>query len=223
MAGAYYPKIVTDGLVFCLDAGNRESYPGSGARWNDLSGLESSGTLVGSPSYSSANVGSLTFNGSTQNVTATTSLTGQRITLNIWCYPTTTGVFQTVFTNQIFDSTTTGWAIQQRNNGTFWCTVGIWGVGGETVSGITYSTNQWINLSMTYNGTTITGYKNGSLFGTTASTRTFSAGSINIGKGAVSASEYFTGNISMVQIYNRPLTAIEVSQNFNATRGRYGI
>jgi TRAP-type C4-dicarboxylate transport system substrate-binding protein len=76
---------------------------------------------------------------------------------------------------------------------------------------------------MTYNGTTISGYKNGSLFGTTASTRSFTAGSINIGKGAVSASEYFTGYIPMVQIYDRPLSDAEVSQNFNALRGRFGI
>ena len=34
----YNPKIVTDGLVLCLDAANKRSYPGSGSTWNDLSG-----------------------------------------------------------------------------------------------------------------------------------------------------------------------------------------
>jgi len=33
----------------------------------------------------------------------------------------------------------------------------------------------------------------------------------------------FTGNISNTQIYNRALSAAEVSQNFNALRGRFGI
>ena len=35
----YSPKIVTDGLVLCLDAANPLSYPGSGSTWNDLSGV----------------------------------------------------------------------------------------------------------------------------------------------------------------------------------------
>lgn len=33
----------------------------------------------------------------------------------------------------------------------------------------------------------------------------------------------FSGNVSIVQIYNRCLSAAEIKQNFNATRGRYGI
>ena len=32
------PRIATDGLVLCLDAGNSKSYSGSGTTWNDLSG-----------------------------------------------------------------------------------------------------------------------------------------------------------------------------------------
>jgi hypothetical protein len=34
---------------------------------------------------------------------------------------------------------------------------------------------------------------------------------------------YLNGNIATVQLYNRALSADEVSQNFNALRGRYGI
>jgi hypothetical protein len=35
--------------------------------------------------------------------------------------------------------------------------------------------------------------------------------------------EYWDGKIAQIQIYNRPLTAIEVRQNFDALRGRFGI
>ena len=38
MANLYGPRIVTDGLVLHLDAGNSKSYPGSGSTWYDLSG-----------------------------------------------------------------------------------------------------------------------------------------------------------------------------------------
>ena len=44
MALAHSPKIVTDGLVLCLDAGNPKSYPGSGTTWYDLSGNGNNGT-----------------------------------------------------------------------------------------------------------------------------------------------------------------------------------
>ena len=38
MAFRYSPRVVTDGLVFAVDAGNVKSYPGSGTVWYDLSG-----------------------------------------------------------------------------------------------------------------------------------------------------------------------------------------
>ena len=45
MGIAYNPRIVTDGLVLALDAGNTKSYPGSGTTWTDLSGQGNNGTL----------------------------------------------------------------------------------------------------------------------------------------------------------------------------------
>ena len=47
MANLYGPRIVTDGLVLCLDAANRKSYPGSGSTWYDLSGNGYHGTIQG--------------------------------------------------------------------------------------------------------------------------------------------------------------------------------
>ena len=61
----YNPKIVTDGLVLCLDAGNIKSYPGSGTTWTDLTNIGSrNATLINSPTYSTSNLGYFTFNGS---------------------------------------------------------------------------------------------------------------------------------------------------------------
>jgi len=45
MGVTYNPRIVTDGLVFCVDAANKRSYPGSGSTWNDLSKNRNNGTL----------------------------------------------------------------------------------------------------------------------------------------------------------------------------------
>jgi len=54
--------IVTDGLVFAVDAANYESYPGSGTTWSDLVG-SNNGTLINGPTFDSGNGGSIVFDG----------------------------------------------------------------------------------------------------------------------------------------------------------------
>ena len=55
--------IVTDGLVFYVDAGNNKSYPGSGTTCTDLVG-GNDGTLTNGPTFNSANGGNILFDGS---------------------------------------------------------------------------------------------------------------------------------------------------------------
>ena len=56
------PRIITDGLVLCLDAANKLSYPGSGDVWTDLAG-SNNGALTNGPTFSSANGGNINFDG----------------------------------------------------------------------------------------------------------------------------------------------------------------
>ena len=63
MARRYNPRIVTDGLVLALDAGNTKSYPGSGTTWTDLSGNGNNGSLLNGTGYSSDNLGVLSLDG----------------------------------------------------------------------------------------------------------------------------------------------------------------
>ena len=57
----YNPRIVTDGLVLALDAGNIKSYTGSGTNWTNLIRSDNNGTLVGGPYYSGISSGSIVF------------------------------------------------------------------------------------------------------------------------------------------------------------------
>ena len=57
----FFPSIVTNGLVLCLDAGNQLSYPGTGTTWNDLSRNGNNGTLTNGPVFNSG--GSMVFDG----------------------------------------------------------------------------------------------------------------------------------------------------------------
>ena len=55
--------IVTDGLVFAVDANNIVSYPKSGTAWYNLTGSVASGSLVNGPTFSQLNGGSIVFDG----------------------------------------------------------------------------------------------------------------------------------------------------------------
>ncbi len=63
MAYSDGPKIVTNGLVLALDAADKNSYPGSGTIWRDVSGNNRNFTLTNGPTYNSANGGSIVFDG----------------------------------------------------------------------------------------------------------------------------------------------------------------
>ena len=52
MAGFAGPNLTTDKLVLCLDAGDSNSYSGSGTTWNDVSGFDIHGT-INSATYTS--------------------------------------------------------------------------------------------------------------------------------------------------------------------------
>jgi hypothetical protein len=72
MAEVHGPKIVRDGLILTLDAGDINSYPGSGTAWNDVSGNGSNGTLISGPTFSGR---SLILDGTNDYVSITTNLT----------------------------------------------------------------------------------------------------------------------------------------------------
>ena len=89
MAFIHSPKIITDGLVLALDAGNTKSYPGSGTVWTDLSGNNNTGTLTNGPTFNAANGGSIVFDGTNDYVTLPISTTsGQALTYFGWLYST---------------------------------------------------------------------------------------------------------------------------------------
>ena len=88
MGTSYNPPIVTDGLVFCVDAANQRSYPKSGTTWSDLAG-SNDGAMSGGPTFDSNNGGSLIFDRSNDWVNLGTSpedLVGQgsAATISAW-------------------------------------------------------------------------------------------------------------------------------------------
>ena len=79
--------IITDKLIFCLDAASKNSYPGSGTTWTDLIGGVNV-TLSGNCSFSELHGGCIDFDGSNDYGTFTHPALGtESFTLELWVDP----------------------------------------------------------------------------------------------------------------------------------------
>jgi hypothetical protein len=226
------PNIVRDSsLVLYLDASAKNSYNNliNVTTWRDLSGNNNSGSLINGPTFSGDNGGSIVFNGSNNYVSVPHAfdISTGGASWNIW-FNTTSTSWSPLFS----DWYSSVWAfnfqiyIGQIN-------LNIRNSDNVDLQGLPLpypiSTNQVYNICITYDKTSkITSlYANGVLYSTGSNTLANSAirntsNSWSIGNKQDSGNLY-SGNIYLAQIYNRALTAAEISQNFNATRGRFGI
>ena len=214
-----------NGLVLCLDAGNTKSYPGSGTAWTDLSGNNNTGTLTNGPTYSSANGGSLSFDGVDDYVdcgNATSLSFTNNLTVSIWCSSNNAASYRSPLMKASNGSWNDGFGYWQFS-GTFAFYINQWN-GAQTVS-VSKASFSITNFVATYNGVNLKLYENGTLIQTGSSyTTNISNSSTNLEIGRGGGGSYnWSGNIAQTQIYNRALTAAEIQQNFNALRGRYGI
>jgi hypothetical protein len=210
-----------NGLVLALDAANTKSYPGSGTTWTDLSGRGNTGTLENSPSYNISNGGSLSFNGTTQRVVC-----GNAANLQI-----TVGTISAWFNANNGNSGYNGIIAKQNAWGLFVADNILvtydWGNATGRSTGITVGNSTWNYAAMTFTETVGTPsnnaiiYLNGSPALTTTIKHSLQIEQVMVGE--ANSNQFFGGNIAQASIYNRALSAAEVSQNFNATRGRYGI
>ena len=238
MAVGYNPRIVTDGLVLALDAGSTKSYPGSGSTWYDRSGNGNNGTLSGTYSNNSNNLGAVKFDAGSEVLSVSDS-----------------SILSTTFSNNSFTIFTTVRSddvvyprsrhpLYVNQNPTSSTTKG-WSVGhGATSSSMEFRICDGTNL--------VNGFLSHSVVQSTIYHRAFVVdrteganmkyyvNSIYIGQvdaSSVTGSIYtsgglvlgnvwgwrYIGNIYNVSVYNRALSAAEVKQNFNTTRGRFGI
>jgi len=212
--------IVREGLIFYVDAAQNLSYPRSGLVWRDLTVNADNGTLINSNPFSALNKGSIQHNGIGDRAIFNNLPPTPNLTVDIWVLPRGLNNFFTPITNQPFQ-TNTGFAIQQRNNNTFWVIIGTWGVVGDIISNIPFVFNEWINITMTYDGVTLSAYRNGIFFNRISCTRVLGQHILYIGAGSGGTREYYLGNISNVKIYDRALSAAEVMQNYLAVKGRF--
>ena len=225
------------GPVLCLDAGSKLSYPGSGTTWTDLSGNGNTGTLANGPIYDATNGGSFSFNGTNQyaTVASTTAINpADQFTIDAWFNANAAAIVicskyvgggggYLMHIREIAGSKYA--AIDGRN-------------GNASVAYFTLNTStaltlgSWYNFTCTFNNITLTPYLNGVAVpftygaGGTGGVLNGSGTFVNSAPfyvGQVLSASYFNGKISCCKLYNRVLSATEISTNFNLLRGRYGI
>ena len=95
MGLSHSPRIVTDGLVLCLDAANSRSYPKTGTTWTDRSTSGNNGTLTNGPTFDTNNGGSIVFDGSNDSV-VTSDFDLDYISIFTWFKPTNFSAYREV-------------------------------------------------------------------------------------------------------------------------------
>ena len=212
----YNNVIVSDGLSVYLDAANTRSYSGSGTSSNSLVGGIGA-TLVNGVGFTSSNNGAFTFDGSNDYINFGNSSAVQQSsgTLSAWAKASSPG------------GGYRGIIAKQGAYGLFYTDSVLvaydWAADAPRSTGVNIADNTWKNVVLTYqsgvsNGTRI--YINGVSVLTTTITVLNQTGNL-FGGAEANAGQYASCQISSFNIYNRALSATEVLQNYNATKGRY--
>jgi hypothetical protein len=217
------PNIVKDGLILYLDAGSPNSYINriSGTLWKDISGNTNNGTLINGPTFNSGNGGSIVFDGVNDYalITSRPSITpgSGDFSIDFWINPSWVGLYGPLF---VSNSTNGIWVGKNSSN----FVIRAYNVADRLSYNVLPTQNVWTYITVGRIGTTLFLYYNGSNVSTSTSTQNFIQSDVYIGSdGYPGVPTLYTGKISNVKYYNRALSASEISQNFNATRSRFGI
>jgi hypothetical protein len=193
--------------------------------WYDLSGNGRTGTLINSPTYNSSNKGSLVFNGTNNYISCGNFGTFYpNGTISLWINAAVMANYNNPFSTHASNA---GIRFEENAAGNFAVVVGN---DAATFTAHTYfasgmAINTWYNIVLVWNvsGNNVIGYLNGTqVFNEAQTYWATTMPTVTIGAWA-SPIRYWNGSISNVAMYNTALTSDQVKQNFNATRGRYGI
>lgn len=224
------PNIISDNLLLYLDAANIKSFVSGSTAWNDLSKNNLNGTLINGPAYDSANAGNITFDGTNDycivNNNSLFSTITNKLTIEVFVYFNTNGFSNQIFLNKENSFRLIGFDVSSIRLGARYATnTTIWGNG--TVTGATLLTAGWHHCVLSYDGSFMKLYLDGKEDGSRAESGNISYTTNELSIGSFSYLGFlqhcFNGKGSIVRIYNRGLTSNEVVQNFNASKGRYGL
>ncbi len=220
--------IVTSGLTVYLDASNSVSNPGSGTTWYDMSVTKSNDfSLVNGVSFTSFSGGTIYLDGTNDySVSAKNSgiLGNSPRTYIGWYYIIRTSGFgwgdlMTTGNNDC-SSLMFGWS--RRNN-----TLMTWGGCNDVDTGLQLPLNTWLFIAASYDGVNYDAYVNTNTVRLNRAGLNTSESKIFLGAetttNGASFRAYMNGHIGNMYQYNRALSSSEITQMYNATKGRFGL
>lgn len=256
MATSYSPKIVTDGLVVYLDAGNPKSYPRTGSSWVNVADTNMTASIFDATFSGSNVVGTFNFDEVNDYVLISSGSPNLNIGTNhtwVWWMkkPDTVGnAFQYIYSHNTF-ATANSCVIffGENSNGQgntsrlYWTYSDTYAGGNADVASYTsqevtssIADNRWHMVTLVKFGwnaanhvlyvddnikfTNILSDGNGSII-----TKCNPTGPLNLFRRSdANVDRYWKGDIGTFMMYkDKALTEEEVRQNFNATRGRFGV
>jgi hypothetical protein len=219
---------VTPGLRVYYDASNPNSYPGSGNSWFNIVSSAATATMNGT-TYTADKGGGLVFSGSATGVSSGFGWTNNSFTISVWVYPTTVDSTVRRFVTLQDSTANFNWGVSRLDgiSGTQQFHSFISHSGGTFVSlrnNNQVIANTYQNFVTTWSGTQVVHYKNNAFLSSNT------VGAVTIDYSATgntvrisSAGEPFAGNMYVIMLYDRALTAQERTQNYDAFRERFGL
>ena len=223
--GSITTPIITDGLVFNMDAANRASYPRTGTTATDTI-ANNVGTLNGT-TFSTVDNGIFGFDGTDDYIDNGTNnlISGNNdFTIASWLNVDSHSTYGLAFyigaatnrqsawlgyskTSQAGSSNSIGGGLYGRNLG----------------SGISSSTG-WHYVTLTYDTTILRLYVDGVQKTTLSeSSANIQSSGVRFGKANTGTQYWYNGDVGSTQVYNRALSASEVLHNYNALKSRFGL
>lgn len=213
-------NIVSNGLMFNIDANKNLSYPGTGITIYDISGSGQTGTFTNGPIFSGLNGGYVSFDGSNDYIDYPRSslydFGSSDFTIMYWINTTVKDTY-----NAVIDLNDAGGKmIIGTYNNLSW----MWFTSSYNIVGtINLCDGIWHQATISRIGSTLTHYVDGRVSVSTnvGATVVPSNNFFSIGR-LVQTSSYGQIKLADVKIYkNKGLTQQEIQQNFNATKGRF--
>ena len=238
--------MIQDGLVLALDAADRNSYPGSGTTWFDISGNGNNFTLFNSPSYNT--LGYFILDGVDDYIRSTNTLNLSNtnvITVDLWLkinsYPVSAPIDIIYEHTSDYNSIAGGFvhtyndnSLSQNfqvflgNKGNANYNLGYWDksvfndLGWKNSMAIIDRTQPSIENNLYLQGSLVNAVSNPAAGYSGNNTNNFPNDNFFIG--SRNGTLYFANmNVVSLKIYNRALSASEILQNYNAIKSRFNL
>jgi hypothetical protein len=214
-------QVVTQGLTMWLDAGNPTSYPGSGTTWFDLSGFGANITLQNSPAWIGGTPAYFTFNGANQYGVGSTAnvLPNNQYTKSMWLRLNSYS-----YNNNVVSSFTGGHFTFGSGTNHFYSGHQDWANYNAFPTAATFDLGRWYYIAVTFEAyVSMKTYVNGVFDASSSYNLNPHPGDGSTDIASYDHGNFLSGSIGEFFCYNRSLTDLEVLQNYNSTKGKYGL